>query len=252
MRVLFAAALSVLLTALPANAQSSADEAFTEEQRAALPGLIREYLLENPEVIEEAIIELQVRRDIEREEAARAAIASLEDLLHNDPRDFSVGPEDAPVQIVEFFDYNCPYCRASAPWLRETLEEHGDKIRVVFKEAPIFAESRESSSLSAQLAVAARDTGHYLDLHFALMEPSGTLPVSQVRHIAEEVGLDWDALEPVMESPETAQQLEDGLDLLDAIGATGTPAFIVNGELVQGADFDRLEALVAEALGEES
>lgn len=246
MRALLVAAVSMMLAALPANAQS-----FTDAQKDELHDIIRAYLLENPEVIEEAIIELQARRDIERAESERAAIALLEDDIFNDERDFSIGPADAPVQIVEFFDYNCPYCRSSAPWVRDLLDRHSGKIRMVFKEAPIFADTRESSALAARLAVAAVDSGRYLDLYFALMESSGTIPTAQVRHIAEEVGLDWDDLEPVMESPETAQQLEDGLNLLDGIGATGTPAFIVNGELVTGADFDRLDALVEASIGED-
>ena len=242
MRILIALA-AVLLAPLAASAQS-----LSEMERDEVRQIIREYLLENPELIEEAVIELQYRRDQERTEANRAAIASLAPRLYDDPRDFKVGPEDAPVQIVEFFDYNCPYCRSSTPWVKELLERHPEQVRFIFKEAPIFADTRESSAIAAQAAIASIEHDLYLDLHFALMDASGTLPVSQVRALAEESGLNWRRAESVMESPETAQQLVDGLDLLDAIGATGTPAFIVNGELVPGADFEQLDELVEAAL----
>jgi protein-disulfide isomerase len=246
MRVLLAAAFALLLAPLPAAAQN-----FSADEEVEIRRIVREYLISHPEVIEEAVVELQARRETERVELQRAAIAEYNDQIFNDPRDFAVGPVDAPVQIAEFFDYNCPYCRASAPWVKTTLETYPSLVRFVFKEAPIFAESRESSDLASRAAVAAIEEDRYLDFHFALMEASGTIPISQVRHIAEGAGLNWRRAQSVMDSPETTQLLDDGLDLLDAIGATGTPAFVINGELVTGADLDRLDELVAAAFAEE-
>jgi protein-disulfide isomerase len=244
MRALIAV-FAVLFAALPAAAQS-----FSAEQEDEIRRLVREYLISNPEVIEEAVIELQARREQQLIENQRAAIMGLQDELFNDPRDFAVGPVDAPVQIAEFFDYNCPYCRASAPWVKTTLETYPDLVRFVFKEAPIFADSRESSDLASRAAVAAIAEGAYLDFHFALMDTSGTIPISQVRQIAENAGINWRRAQSIMDAEETGAHLEDGLDLLDAIGATGTPAFVINGELVTGADLDRLDQLVAAALAE--
>jgi len=241
-RLVLAAALAFAL-APTAHAQS-----FTDGQKDEIEHIIHEYLLENPEVLEEAIIELQSRRDQQAAERARAAIASRADDLLHDARDFSVGPEDAPVQIVEFFDYNCPYCRASAPWVKETLASYPDQVRFVFKDAPIFRESKESSDLGARAAVAAHRQGRYLDLYFAMMDSDGTIPLSQVRHIAESVGVDWRQAQDVIDDPATEQQLNEGLDLLDAIGASGTPTFVINGDIVNGADFDQLDALITAAL----
>ena len=214
-RTLFAAALMLAVPLLaPLGAQA---QAFTEEETDEIGRIVRAYLLEHPEVIEEAVIELQARRDAEDAEAARVAIAALSDELLFDPRDFSVGPEDAPVQIVEFFDYNCSYCRASAPYVRNLIETHPDDVRVVFKEAAIFADSNASSGPAAKAAVAAAklDPDRYLDLHFAFMDSSGTIPESQVRAIVESVGLNWRRIERVMKSPETEEQLVDTRDLLD-------------------------------------
>ena len=240
--------LLIVLAALVLSPFAAAAQSLSDAERNEVRQIIREYLLENPEVIEEAVIELQFRREQERTEANRAAIASLAPQLYDDPRDFKVGPEDAPVRIVEFFDYNCPYCRASTPWVKDLLDRYDGQVRFIFKEAPIFADSKESSAIAAQAAIASIPSDIYLDLHFTMMDASGTLPVSQVRTLAEDSGLNWRRAQSVMESPETAQQLADGLDLLAAIGASGTPAFVVNGELVPGADFERLDQLVETAL----
>lgn len=247
-----AAAASMGLSDAGAEAQSEAQaqgpSLFSAEEQDELRRLVRDYLIANPEVIEEAVFALQDKRKAEESARQRAAIASLHDDLYNDPRDFSVGPADAPVQIVEFFDYNCSFCRRSAPWVKELLDTHGDNVRFVFKETPIFADRSESSGVGAKAAVAAIAEGRYLDFHFAMMESSGTIPVSQVRRIAEDAGINWRRIQPVMDAPETAAHLEDGLTLLDAIGATGTPAFVVNGQLVPGADFETLDVLVEAAL----
>ena len=239
-RTLLAAAL---LAAAPLAAQA---QSFSEEETDEIQRIVRAYLIANPEVIEEAVIELQARRDAQDAEAARIAIAERADELLSDTRDFSVGPANAPVQIVEFFDYNCPYCRVAAPWVRDIIAAHPDDVRVVFKEAAIFADSNDSSGPAAQAAVAAAklDPDRYLDLHFALMDLSGTIPESQVRTIVEDVGLNWRRTERVMKSPETAEQLVDTLDLLDAVGGTGTPTFIVNGQLIVGAKTEELQMLV--------
>jgi protein-disulfide isomerase len=223
---------------------------FSDAEQAGIRRVVHDYLLEHPEVIEEAVQALQAKRDDEEAARARAAITEHHDELYNDARDFSVGPKDAPVQIVEFFDYNCPYCRASASWVKQTLQSHADKVRFVFKEAPIFEDSKPSSGPAARAAVAAIGQGHYLDVYFAFMNQSGTIPASQVRHIAEGVGVNWRTAQPVMDSEATTKQLQSGLDLLYAVGgATGTPTFIVNGEIVQGADVDRLDSLLKTALG---
>lgn len=243
MRVLLAVLSALLLAPLAAQAQ-----AFTPEQEEDIGRLVREYLIANPEVLEEAVAALQDKRDAEQMAQAAAAITAMHDQIFNDPRDFSIGPADAPVQIVEFFDYNCPYCRQSAAWVKDTIARYPDQVRFVFKETPIFADRHESSAQGARAAVAAIAEGKYLDFHFAMMEQSGTIPISQVRRIAEGAGINWRQVQAVMESPETTQHLEDGLDLLDAVGATGTPAFVFNDQLIPGAATEELDVLIAAAL----
>lgn len=246
MRALLAALAALLLAPLSAQAQH-----FTPEQEEDIGRIVREYLIENPEVLEEAVRALQDKREADQLAASQAAIAELQEELFHNPRDFSIGPVDAPVQIVEFFDYNCAFCRRSAPWVKATLERYPDQIRFIFKETPIFAGDNESSEPGARAAVAAIAEGVYLDYHFAMMEQNGTIPESQVRRIAEAAGVDWRAAEALMASEETTAHLEDGLNMLDAIGGTGTPAFVFNDQLVPGgANTELLDILIATALGE--
>jgi protein-disulfide isomerase len=251
MRVLLASIASTAVSAALLVAPLAGAQEFTPEQEADIGRIVREYLIANPEVLEEAVIALQDKRDADQAEASQAAIAARRDQIFNDARDFSIGPADAPIQIVEFFDYNCSFCRASAPWVKETLERYPDQVRFIFKETPIFADRSESSAQGARAAVAAIGQDRYLEFYFAMMEQSGTIPLSQVRRIAEESGINWREAQEIMESPETTQHLEDSLNLLDAIGATGTPAFVFNDQLVPGgANTELLDILIASALGE--
>lgn len=238
------AALSFSLTLSLAFAGSSSAQALSEEQRAEIRDIVRDYILENPSIIEEAIVALEEQRRAEEAEALRTAIAENQEQIFSSPAHFATGPEDAPVRIVEFFDYNCGFCRRSASWVRETIETHGDDVRFVFVESPIFLQSREGSGVAARAALAARNQDRYLDLHFALMEYDGAVTPEVVMSIAEEIGLDMERLTADMEDEALHAQLDANLDAADAVGLEGTPYFIVNGEPVRGARFEDLDALI--------
>ncbi len=245
MRALFFALAGLLTLAGPSAAQDLSDA-----EKAEIRDVIRDFLMEHPEVIEDAILELQ-RRNKEAEVAAsREAIAAAEEQLLRDPRDFSVGPDDAPVQIVEFYDYNCSYCRRAAPWMKKLIEERGDKVRVVFKETPIFAYDKAGSDVGARAALAAKDEGKYLDLHFALMNAEGVVTPEDVERVSKEVGLDWRTLSKRMQDEKLSRLMVENLDLAHSVGMTGTPTFIINGEIVIGADIFALEQLIDQALAD--
>lgn len=250
-----ALALAALVVASPAVAQEDAapdTSVFTAEERLEIRRLVRETLLNNPEILEEMVVALEAERIAAEEAETRRLVALAQDELLNDPRDFVVGPADAKVTIVEFFDYNCSFCKVAAAWVTDVLERHPGEIRVVFKEAPIFADELESSGLAARAALAAVDQDKYLDVHFALMEARGSLEVDQVRGIVEGAGARWRPIEQRLEDPELGRQLEDNLNLASRIGMRGTPFFVINGEPVFGAQTDVLDALVAEGLNEAS
>jgi protein-disulfide isomerase len=240
LRHLLSVALLIgLATALPARAEelSPADQAAFEER-------VRAYLLAHPEVIVEALKELERRQQAEAEVQQRQAIAQHREGLLAAGDDPVAGNPDGAVTVVEFFDYRCPYCKAVAKDMLETLEAEGD-VRIVFKEFPILG---PDSQLAAKAALAANLQGKYVAYHQAMMEHKGSLDRDAIFAIAGDVGLDVVRLEQDMESPEVATVIARNLALADALDIGGTPAFVIGDTLVPGAvDMQTLKDLVAKA-----
>jgi len=248
MKAFFAALtglFALLAIAAPANAQSNSE--FSDAERAEIRDMVGTYILENPEIIEEALIELQRRARQREGEALSAAIRANSDLIYNDARDPSIGPEDAPIVIVEFMDYKCGYCRIASQWISEARQAYGDQIRFVFKEYPILG---EESRLASRAALAALNQGEdvYWRFHTAMIQSSGPLPAGRIENFARLAGVDVDQMLEDMDSPEIQTHLEQVYALGRAIGAEGTPFFIINGRPVSGANRDLLDELLAAEL----
>jgi protein-disulfide isomerase len=237
------AATAIALT--PACAQGQVDTA----DKQAIEKIVYDYIMENPEIIEDALIALNEKRAAEEAEQARLAIADNQDALINNPADFSVGPADAPVTVVEFFDYRCGFCKRSAEWATGLPEQYDNKVRVVFKEMPILSTESEKAALAA---LAAGKQGKYIEMHMALMEldnGSGFGP-EQIDATAEAVGVDVATMRADMKSIDVQKAVADAKGLARTLGITGTPNFIVGTEQVSGADIQQVEALIAAALAE--
>jgi len=203
----------------------------TDAGRDEIRDTVREYLLEHPAVIVEALEALQNRRQKADQARARGALAASRDALVNDSRDPFIGNPDASITLVEFFDYQCPYCKRMAQDLAAVAEEDSD-LRIVFKEFPVFG---EPSALAARAALAANKQGKYLEFHMALMELPGAPSESTIAHLAERTGLNLERLRADMESEEITSMLAETNRLAQRIGVPGTPAFIVRNELIPGA-----------------
>lgn len=210
----------------------------------AIEKIVRDYLIRNPEVIVEALEELERRREIADQERAREAIVANREALLEDPGSYVAGNENGDVTIVEFFDYRCPYCKRSLSALMATLEKDPN-VRVVFKEFPILG---EESVLASRAAIASIQQGKYLDYHNALMESGNDLNEQSVLRIAREVGLDADKLMADMFSSEVTEVIRDNYLLAEALGIGGTPAFVIGDQLIPGAiDERRFAELIQEA-----
>ncbi|WP_420432733.1 thioredoxin domain-containing protein [Hyphobacterium sp.] len=248
MKAFFAALTGffAVLVFLSASAHAD-DDVLTPAQRDEIRELVGDYILENPEIIEEALIELQ-RRARQRESAAMiSAIQSNGDLIYNDERDPSFGDDDAPIVIVEFMDYKCGYCRIASEWVNEAREAYGEHIRFVFKEYPILGpESREAAR--AALAVLRQGDDVYWRFHTAMIQSSGPLPAGRIENFARLAGADVDEMQADMEDPEIQAHIEQVYALGRAIGADGTPFFIINGRPISGANRDALDQTLANAL----
>ncbi|HZA66047.1 MAG TPA: DsbA family protein [Geminicoccaceae bacterium] len=205
--------------------------------------IVRDYLLREPEIIYQALQELQ-RRQAEAEAARqRAAVAAHQSELLEAPDNPVGGNPDGDVSLVEFFDYRCAYCRRVVSSMRTLLEEDRG-LRVVFKELPVLG---EDSVRAARAALASQSQGGYVPFHFALMA-ADDLSMKGIRRAAAAVGLDPDRLEADMSSPDVTAAIEANYQLANRLGIEGTPAFVIGDQLIPGAvDKARLEQLIREA-----
>ena len=223
-----AAALAALSTATPAQT------AFTPEQRQAIGEVVKDYLIKNPEVLQEAIAELE-RRQQEAQKAAQAsALSQSRDALVNSPHDFAAGNPSGDVTLVEFFDYNCGYCKRALGDMRALMQ--GDpKLRVVLKDFPVLGpESVEASRVA--LAVKRQLKGEKLfEYHVKLMETRGRVNGERAIAVAKEMGVDTARLQKDMEAPDVKATLQENVGLGDKLGLSGTPAFVVGSEVISGA-----------------
>jgi len=235
---------AALLTALVPGA-SAQDGATGDGPKVELPAdqveaIVRDYLMREPEIIYEALQELQ-RREAAAE-AERRTAARKDDLFHSTASPVGGNPE-GDVTLVEFFDYRCGYCRRVVGSLR-ALVDQDENLRVVFKEFPILG---EDSVRASRAALAAERQGLYMPLHFALMA-TDDLSMDGIMQAAAGVGLDTEQLAADMESPEIQAEIAATYALARDLGIEGTPAFVIDDELIPGAvSQDRLAALIDEA-----
>lgn len=241
-----AAALAATLIAL--GAARAADDGgapptgpFDAAQEEAIRDIVRDYLVEHPEIIVEAIEALRQRQQVQEQENARQAVAANADALFDDPHAPVIGNPDGDVTIVEFFDYRCGYCKSVLPALVDLMEQDGN-IRMVMKEFPILG---PESRFAARAALAARAQGLYSEFHLKLMQAKGELSEDAVMAIAESIGLDVDKLRDDMGSETIDRALQRNFELAERLSIRGTPAFVIGDELVPGAiGADQLRRLV--------
>ncbi|MBW8814656.1 MAG: DsbA family protein [Caulobacterales bacterium] len=228
-----AAALALVAAMALAGCQkpAAADPAFGAKVRA--------YLLEHPEVIEEAVAKLRQNQMLEAAKATASSVQKFRSQLENDPRDLVINPK-GEFTVVEFFDYRCGYCKLVAPEVVKLVKENPD-VRFVFKEFPIFG---EVSDTAAKMALTPQGKAKGLDLYQAWMGDRGLDEAALDRHLAE-VGLDPAAVRKASDDPAIASQLQDVRLLARNLGLEGTPAFIVGDYLIPGADIGAVRQALA-------
>ncbi|WP_332639939.1 DsbA family protein [Brevundimonas sp.] len=202
---------------------------------------VRAYLLKNPEILQEVSAALQAKEDGARTDAINGRAAASPSLLAVSAQDPAFGPVDAKVTVIEFFDFRCPGCKATAPDVLRLMQAHPD-VRFVFKDWPILDRGADDvSHYAARAAQAAHRQGKYLAVFRALMaEPA--LSKAGVDRILAANGVAAPAAQAAMSSPETARHLADVQTSAAGLGLLGTPTFFVNGRAnpsIQPADIDR-------------
>lgn len=226
-----------LLAPPPAAAQASSTE------REKIEAVIRDYLLANPEIVMEALEELDRRAEAQANADRARALSESRAELEEDPDAPVLGNPEGDVVVVEFFDYQCGYCKQVAEPLRRLLEEDSG-VRLVMKEFPILG---PASLQGARAALAAARQGLYEEFHWALMDHRGQLSEARVLEIAEASGLDLERLRADMRDPAIEAKLRNNYRLAERLDIRGTPAFVVGDTLLPGAvPLERLRQIVAE------
>jgi protein-disulfide isomerase len=235
---LIAVLLACLIT-VPALAQTS-----SPPDRAAIEKIVREYLIQNPEVLVEAMTELRRRQENAAMEDAKKAMVANKAEIFADAASPVGGNPKGDVTLVEFFDYHCGYCKQVHEPINALLREDKN-LRIVYKELPILV---PESRVAAAGALAAAKQNKYVELHNALMEAAGKLSKDRVLALAKEHKLDVARLEKDMDSPEIQGAIDRNLKLAATLGVDGTPAFVVGEHIAPGAlSIEQLRELVAEA-----
>lgn len=231
MRVIFMA------VAFLGFAQMAPAQQMTNEQ---VKLLVLEAILENPQIIMQAVAILEQR---ERERAASGA-NTVRLQLEQDPNSPNLGNPDGDVTVIEFFDYNCPYCRKAGQTVQELLASDAN-VRVIYREWPILG---EDSVFASRAALAARAQGKYEEFHWALMNGEGRASEASILKLVRHLGLDVEKLQADMTSPAVEAHIAQSNALARTLGFTGTPAFIVGDSTAPGMlSTDEITAMVAEA-----
>jgi protein-disulfide isomerase len=233
MRLTYLAAAALVLglaACSPAGkTEVKAPDSVNRMQRSEVEAIVKDYLINNPEVLAQAFGELQRREEVKTFTR-----------LINEKDDPSIGPANAPITIVEFFDYNCGYCKAANPWVFEQLASKKNDVRVIFKEYPVLA---ESSHYASTAALAAAKQGKYREMHLTMMKSHDFSP-ENVDKMAASVGLDLDRMHKDMKSEEVADHITRVLTEGQQADVKGTPGFFVNGVFLNGYNQEQLQQMV--------
>lgn len=214
-----------------AEKPAAANDALSENQLAEVEKTVRDYLLKNPQILIQMSESLERHQAEERDKQIQTAISENADQIFRDNFGLEGGNPEGDVTIVEFSDYNCPYCKRAFNSLTKLLESD-KKVRVVLKEFPIFGERSEGA---ARAAIAAKNQGKYFEMHAALLNNRGQNTEQAALRLAEKIGLDVEKLKTDMQSDETTKIIRETRELGNKLGIQGTPFYLVGDRAIPGA-----------------
>jgi protein-disulfide isomerase len=220
-----------LMAARPAPA---AAQAISDAQKGAIEQIVHDYILKNPEVIQEAVAELERRQQDAQKTAQQSALKEQGDALVKSPNGNVVGNPNGDVTLVEFFDYNCGYCKRALTDL-QTLAKADPKLRVVLKDFPVLGPESVAASKVA-LAVKQQVSGDKLfEYHTRLLGGRGTVTGDRALALAKEMGFDVARVQKDVDGPAVQAALAENAALGEKLNLTGTPSYVIGDEVVSGA-----------------
>jgi protein-disulfide isomerase len=235
-----AALVIAVAAAAPARAQS-----FNDAQRGEIERIVKDYLVAHPEVLQEVMSELEKKQTAAETEKQVAGVRAHREVLFNSAHQVTLGNPQGDVTMVEFFDYNCGYCKRALGDMLQLLKTD-PKLKVVLKEFPVLG---PGSKEAAEVAVAARmqdkSGKKYLEFHQKLLGGRGPADKARALAAAKDAGFDMARLEKDMTSDEVKVTLDENLRVAEAIGLNGTPSYIIGADVVIGAQgYDALKEKV--------
>lgn len=215
---------------------------FSEDQRAALEDFVRNFILDNPEVLMESVNRFRTAEEKKKEEGSVTVLKDNMGFINNGKHP-EIGNPKGDVLVVEFFDYNCGYCKRAMEAVRQ-LQQNDKNIRIVFMDYPILS---PQSALAAQWAVAANKQGKYWAFHQALLESSAPKDEENLSTIAKSVGLDVARLKKDADSQDVKSYLAEVKSFGEKLNVTGTPAFTIGNQIIRGfIEFEAFKTIVEE------
>lgn len=214
---------------------------FNDAQKRGIEQIMKEYLLQNPQVLIEVQTALEQKMAKDEAERTKTLVAENAKEIYRHPDAPVAGNPDGDITVVEFFDYNCGYCKRGFHNVRELIEKDKN-VRVVFKELPILSKDSEDA---AKIALAARAQGKYWELHQAMIESKGRVTEASALEMAGTLGLDVAKLKADKDSDAVKGELARVEALAKKMNISGTPHFLVGSDAIGGAPEDLLDQLTA-------
>ena len=231
--------------AAPSEKAMAADAGLNAAQRKQIEEIIKDYLVKNPEVLLEAQNALEAKMDKIQAERVAGAIKSNAAEIFRPASSPVVGNAKGDVTVIEFFDYNCVYCKRAFGDLARVIDRD-KQVKLIMKEFPILSKGSEEA---AKVALAARMQGKYWEFHRAMIEASGQASEASALRVAEKLNLDMGRLKKDMGSVEVKKEIDDTRALAAKLGIQGTPHFLVGDRIIPGAPenlYEQMSKLVAE------
>ena len=224
----------------------AADANLTPTQKAQFEAVIRDYIIAHPEIIEEALGALEKKRTEEASVKQSRTITERADLLFDSKRQIVLGNPKGKVTVVEFFDYNCGYCKRALTDMTTLIDQDQD-LRFVLKEFPVLGQgSMEAAQVAVAVALVARDK--YGEFHKKLLGGRGEANRARALDAAEAVGIERKKVEGELANPEIGATIEESYGLANGLGLTGTPSYVVGKQVIPGAiGLEKLKAQITEA-----
>lgn len=216
---------------LATTQNSFAKDSFTKKEVTEIEKIVKDYLVKNPDVMIEVMEALQKNMEKKKDELSKASVKENKKMLFEDKGSPIFANPEGKYTVVEFFDYNCGFCKLMYKTMIEILDNNSD-IKWVMKEVAMLS---QTSEFAAKASIAAEKQGKYKEMHSALMQYKGALTKGTVINLAEKAGLDTEKLLKDAESKEVTEQLKSNMKLARNLGAEGVPMFVVGNKIIRGA-----------------